>query len=156
EAVRGRLGQVELDEDASLAERIEAGLLHYVPDASEREWLSPRLGALLGAGSGGTFAREDLFSAWGTFLEPVGDGEPVVLLIDDAQHADEGLLAFLDHLLSTASFACFVALLTRPGLIEEHPDLATNRRSTVIHIASLDPADMSRMISGLVAGLPDR
>src|SRR5262245_32914394 len=155
EAVRGRLGQVELDEDANLAERIEAGLLRYVPDAGEREWLAPRLDALLGAGSVGTFAREDLFSAWVTFLERAGEGNPVVLLIDDAQHADEGLLAFLDYLLSAASFACFVALFTRPGLIEEHPDLATNRRSTVIHIASLEPADMSRMISGLVAGLPD-
>ena len=155
EAVRGRLGQVELDGDADLGERIHAGLLRYVPEIGEREWLAPRLEALLGTGSVGTFVREDLFAAWVTFLERAGDGRPVVLLIDDAQHADEGLLAFLEYLLSAASFACFVAVLTRPGLIEEHPGLVTNRRSTVVHISSLEPSDMSTLISGLVVGLPD-
>ncbi len=47
-------------------------------------------------------AREDLFAAWTTFLERVGGGDPVVFVIDDAQHADDGLLDFLDHLLDTA------------------------------------------------------
>jgi len=155
EAVRGRLGQVELDDDADLGERIDAGLLRYVPDEAEREWLAPRLGALLGTGSVGTFVREDLFAAWVTFLERAGEGRAVVLLIDDAQHADEGLLAFVEYMLSAASFACFIALLTRPGLIEEHPGLVTNRRSTVVHISSLDASDMARLISGLVVGLPD-
>jgi class 3 adenylate cyclase/tetratricopeptide (TPR) repeat protein len=157
EAIRGRLGAVdaEADADDDPAELLEAGLVQYVPDEEERSWLRPRLGALLGVGSVGTFPREDLFSAWTTFLERAGEGHPVVLVIDDAQHADDGLLLFVEHLLQVASFPCFVALLTRPGLLESHPALATNRKATVVHLPELGPRDISELLGGLVVGLPD-
>jgi len=79
----------------------------------------------------------------------------VVLLVDDAQYADEGLLTFIEHLLLVGTFPCFVALLTRPGLLEEHPGLATNRRATVVHLEALPPAEMGQLLDGLVAGLDD-
>ncbi len=154
EAVRGRLGlgESEVDDPAQL---LEAGLRRYVADDEERAWLQPRMGALLGIGSVGNFPREDLFSAWTTFLERAGEGDPVVLLIDDAQYADDGLLLFVEHLLLVGDFACFVVLVTRPGLIESNPTLATNRKATVVHLPVLDPRDMSALLDGLVVGLPD-
>jgi class 3 adenylate cyclase/tetratricopeptide (TPR) repeat protein len=160
EAVRGRLGAVSTEEDddhePDPEQLLENGLARYVTDEQERSWLRPRLGALLGTGSVGTFAREDLFSAWTTFLERAGAGaDAVVLVIEDAQHADEGLLAFIEHLLSVATFPCFVLMLTRPGLLESHPELAANRRATVLHLPTLSDADMSELLGGLVAGLPD-
>ncbi|HET6626178.1 MAG TPA: adenylate/guanylate cyclase domain-containing protein [Nocardioidaceae bacterium] len=156
EAIRGRLGALDADTDDDPARLLEASLVRYVPDPEERTWLGPRVGALLGIGSVGTFPREDLFSAWATYLQRVGEGlYPVVLVIDDAQHADEGLLQFVEHLLSVGSFACFVVLLTRPGLLEDHPSLATNRKATVIHLPTLSATDISELLGGLVAGLPD-
>ncbi|HZK35721.1 MAG TPA: AAA family ATPase, partial [Aeromicrobium sp.] len=156
EAIRGRLGAVDTDIDDDPRDLLDAGLDRYVPDTEERAWLRPRIGALLGIGSVGTFPREDLFSAWATFLERVGEGQqPVVLVIDDAQHADDGLLLFVEHLLSVGSFPCFVVLLTRPGLLENHPSLATNRRATVVHLPVLAARDISELLGGLVAGLPD-
>jgi len=160
EAVRGRLRSLPSsdsdpgdDEPGLLLER---GLERYVPDLEERDWLRPRVGALLGVGSVGTFPREDLFAAWATLFERVGENElPVALVIDDAQHADEGLLLFVEHLISVATFGCFVVLLTRPGLLESHPSLATNRRATVIHLPTLAERDMADLLGGLVAGLPD-
>ncbi len=161
EAIRGRLQRVrggdaedsgDFEDQAAL---LAGGLDHYVPDAQERAWLEPRLGVLLGVGSVGTFAREDLFSAWVTFLHRVSeDQHPVVLLIDDAQHADDGMVLFIEHLLSVGSFACFVALLTRPGLLEDHPALATNRRATVLHLEALEEREMGELLDGLVSGLP--
>lgn len=156
EAIRGRLGAVGEDGNDDPSALLESGLEAYVPDMEERSWLRPRLGVLIGIGSVGTFPREDLFAAWTTFLERAGQGEnPVVLVIDDAQHADEGLLLFVEHLLLVASFPCFVVLLTRPGLLESHPALATNRRATVLHLPELDDRDISELLGGLVAGLPD-
>jgi class 3 adenylate cyclase/tetratricopeptide (TPR) repeat protein len=160
EAVRGRLGaaatETDDDREPEPEQLLETGLARYVTDEQERSWLRPRLGALLGTGSVGTFAREDLFSAWTTFLERAGTGaDAVVLVIEDAQHADEGLLAFIEHLLAVASFPCFVLMLTRPGLLDSHPALAANRRATVLHLPTLSDADMSELIGGLVAGLPD-
>jgi predicted ATPase len=162
EAVRSRLRVLRTDDaapdpdDEDQSAMLAAGLDRYVPDAGEREWLEPRLGALLGIGAVGTFPREDLFAAWTTFLRRVSEDEhPVVLLIDDAQHADDGLLMFLEYLLSVATFPCFVALLTRPGLLEANPGLATNRRVTVLHLEPLSERDMAGLLDGLVVGLPE-
>ncbi len=156
EAIRGRLGAADAAGNDDPDELLDVGLNRYVPDSEERAWLRPRVSALLGSGAVATFPREDLFSAWTTFLERVGeDQHPVVLVIDDAQHADEGLLQFVEHLLSVGSFPCFVVLLTRPGLLEDHPSLATNRRATVIHLPVLAARDISALLGGLVAGLPD-
>ena len=156
EAVRGRLGAVEGDNSDDPGELLDDGLARHVTDPDERDWLRPRLEALLGIGSVGTFPREDLFSAWVTFLERVGDDQyPVVLVIDDAQHADDGLLSFVEHLLRVGSFPCFVVLLTRPGLLEDHPSLATNRKATIAHLPALGARDVADLLDGLVAGLPD-
>ena len=163
EAIRGRLralaaldetpdGDVPDDED--VAALLALGLAEYVADDEERAWIEPRLGTLLGV-AGGTFPREDLFAAWTTFLERVGDGAPVVLVVDDAQHADEGLLTFLEYLLNVGEFSCFVLLLARPTLLETTPALAAARRTTVVHLEPLSDADMGRLLDGLVAGIPD-
>ncbi len=171
EAVRGRLAaEVSLGTDAEgpdsggeqdsepTTERLlDLGLKRHVSDVEERAWMRPRLAGLLGTEAVGSFAREDLFTAWVTFLERVGGGqETVVLVVDDAQHADEGLLAFVEHLLKVASFPCFVVLVTRPELLEDRPGLATNRRSTVVHLPTLPDADVAELVDGLVAGLPAR
>jgi class 3 adenylate cyclase/tetratricopeptide (TPR) repeat protein len=148
----GRDGDDEQDDDA--VQLVAEGLAVAVPDEEERAWLAPRVGALLGGGSIGTFAREELFTAWVTFFDRVSAGEEVVLLIDDAQHADDGLLAFVEYLLEAATFPCLVVLLTRPGLIERRPALATNRRATLLHLGALEERDMTALVNGLVAGLP--
>lgn len=165
EAIRARLQGLRPEADPAGAEEAdadEAGLLalgldRYVPDPEERAWLGPRLGALLGIGAPGSHPREDLFAAWATFLHRVSEDEhAVVLVIDDAQHADDSLLQFLEYLLGVGSFPCLVVLLTRPGLLEANPTLATNRRATVLHLEPLGAADMGRLLDGLVVGLPDR
>ncbi len=158
EAIRARLLSLGSEDDAeqSPSTLLELGLEQYVPDVAERDWLRPRLGALLGVGAVGNHAREDLFAAWCRFLHRTSEDKyPVVLMIDDAQHADEGLLQFLEHLLAVGRFGCLVLLLTRPGLLEQHPDLATNRAATVAHLHPVADREMATLLDGLVAGLPD-
>ena len=152
EAVRGRLGLVEADAGPVVLERLEQGLDEYVTDVDERIWLRPRLAALVGAGPPDGLVRQELFTAWTTFLERVGGGSPVVLVVDDAQHADDGLVDFLDHLLATARSGVYVLALARPGLLERRPDLAA--RATVLHLDPLDDDAMSTLLDGLVDDLP--
>ncbi|HEY3530544.1 MAG TPA: adenylate/guanylate cyclase domain-containing protein [Nocardioides sp.] len=155
EAVRSRL-ETGVGPEADAADPpalIAGGLAAYVDSEADREWLAPRLAALLG--SAGSFPREDLFAAWTTFFERVsGRAEPVVMMLDDAQYADDGLVMFVEHLMSVATFPCFVMLLARPELLAAHPDLATNRRATVLNLEQLTGDDMSLLVDGLVEGLP--
>jgi class 3 adenylate cyclase/tetratricopeptide (TPR) repeat protein len=156
EAVRSRLETgLGTDEPVETGELIERGLAAYVDDPGERAWMAPRLGALLGAGGAAGHAREDLFSAWTTFFERVSQGtEPVVMVIDDAQYADEGLVLFLEHLMAAATFPCFVMLLARPELVSDRPGLVTNRRATVLHLDPFTVEEMAMLVDGLVHGLP--
>src|SRR5262249_1713043 len=66
EMVRQRL---RIADDASAEEaedKLAAGLERWVPDLSEREFLSTRIGALLGVGEA-TLSRPDLFAGWRLF-----------------------------------------------------------------------------------------
>jgi len=154
EAIRARLGLVEADTGIVVTDHLDDGLVSFVADPAERDWLRPRLAVLLGAGSGAGFAREDLFAAWTAFLEQLASGgTAVVLVIDDAQHADDGLLDFLDHLLANARAPIFVLALARPELLARRPDMG-GRRATVVRLEPLDEAAMAALIDGLVVGLP--
>ncbi|MBZ5736714.1 adenylate/guanylate cyclase domain-containing protein [Nocardioides mangrovi] len=167
EAIRARLqilanhgDGVGVDGDDDQAALIAEGLDELGLDPEERAWLEPRVAVLLGSGGVASYPREELFSAWTTFLHRVSETAvgpygkvPVTLLVDDAQYADDGLLRFLEHLLAVGTFPCFVALLTRPGLVEANPDLVTNRRVTLVHLEPLPAPEMGQLLEGLVAGL---
>ncbi|HET7901794.1 MAG TPA: adenylate/guanylate cyclase domain-containing protein [Candidatus Nanopelagicales bacterium] len=155
EIMRTRLGLVEADTGDAVNRGLDDGLLLYVADAAEREWLRPRLALLLGVDGGGGFPREELFAAWTTFLERLVSDEAtaVVLVIDDAQHADDGLLDFIDHLLATAHAAIFVLALARPELLARRPSLG-GRKATIVRLEPLDDAAMAVLVDGLVADLP--
>jgi hypothetical protein len=153
EAMRARFGLVEADTGEVVTEHLDAGLEGFVADAGEREWLRPRLAVLLGAGADASFAREDLFAAWTAFLEHLAVGESaLVLVVDDAQYADDGLLDFLDHLLATANAPIFVVALARPELLERRPALG-GRRCSVVRLEPLDEDAMASLVDGLVDGL---
>jgi class 3 adenylate cyclase/predicted ATPase len=153
EAFRARFGLVEADTGEVVTQRLDAGLATYVADAGERDWLRPRLAVLLGVGGGATFSREDLFAAWTAFLERLAqDDRSVVLVLDDAQHADDGLLDFLDHLMATARTPIFVLALARPDLLARRTELG-GRRASIVRLEPLDDGTMASLVDGLVADL---
>jgi class 3 adenylate cyclase/tetratricopeptide (TPR) repeat protein len=153
EAVRGRLGLLEGDSGPVALEALDRLLGQQVPDSAESEWLRPRIASLLGE-EPREFTRDDLFAAWTRFLERIGGDDPVVLLVDDAQHADDGLADFLEYLVANAAVGCFVLLLARPELLTERPQLG-GRRSTPIRVDPLPDGVMAQLVDGLVAGLPE-
>ena len=63
--------------------------------------IGARLGRLLGVavrgGGWSPLSREELFAGWRLFFERLAAQQPVVLLVEDAQYADAGLLDFLEH-----------------------------------------------------------
>ena len=163
EAIRGRL---QLLRDGRRragrgrrprAELLELGLDRYVPDPAERTWLRPRLGALLGIGAVATFPREDLFSAWATFLHRVERGRAP----GRARHrrraarrrrapAVPGVPAW-GSAPSRASCCSWRA----PDWSRRTPSWPPTGASTVLHLEPLSAREMGVLLDGLVHGLPD-
>jgi len=153
EAVRGRIGLGSEESSGAAMPDLDRVLEAHVPDESERSWLRPRVASLLGE-EARDFTREDLFAAWARFFERIAGSDPMVLVIDDAQHMDDGLAEFLEFLLTRASFGCCVIALARPELLERRPHLGA-RRATPLRLEPLRDDDMGRLVEGLVDGLPD-
>jgi class 3 adenylate cyclase/tetratricopeptide (TPR) repeat protein len=159
EMVRARLGIADGEPAAVQQQRLATALPDIVPDPNERERLAARLAVLLGLDTRedvtGSFSREDLFSSWTAFFERVSvGGACVTLVFEDMQHADSGLLDFIDRLLDSARFPLFVVTLSRPELNEVRPTFGTGRRSMPIHLEPLGDQAMGDLVDGLVDGLP--
>lgn len=162
EIVRGRLRILEGDSNDVIVERLRQGLDQYVAVADDRAWLLPRLATLLGVSDvvapDAAFARDDLFSAWRTFLEEVArteDAVGAVLLIDDLQWADPGFLDFIDYVLDTAKAPIFLLALARSELTERVPTFGSGRRATALYLDALPDPAMATLVDGLVDGLPE-
>ena len=155
EMVRSRLGLLEADDRAEVEVKVAKGVAAVAATPDEAAWLTPRITALLSGGDRAVgFDRTDLFAAWSTFLERVADDKPLVLLFEDTQHADSGLLDLIEHLLETSRARLFVLVLTRPELIAKRPSLVAGRRATVLELEPLDDAAMSTLVASLVDDLP--
>jgi class 3 adenylate cyclase/tetratricopeptide (TPR) repeat protein len=157
EMVRQRFGIAEEEafEDATL--KLEAGLDRWALDAVERDFLRPRLGALLGV-SEPDLGRDELFAGWRLFFERLAEHEPVVLAFEDMQWADSGLLGFIDHLLDwSAQRPIFILAFARPDLAERSGGWPAGRRgATPVYLDPLDERAMGALLDGVVEGLPDQ
>jgi predicted ATPase len=118
EMVRQRFGIPEDAPSHEVSERLERGLREWIPDDVDRAFVAPRLGALLGVSSPG-LDRPELFAGWRLFFERLAAHEPVILVFEDLQWADEGLLDFIEQLLEwSTSVPIFILTLARPELSE--------------------------------------
>jgi class 3 adenylate cyclase/predicted ATPase len=150
EMVRSRAGIVEEEEPAVARAKLRTAVETFVADQRERRLIEPRLAHLLGLEQRTATDRADLFSGWRLFFERMADVEPVVLVLEDLQWADSGLLDFIDYLLEwSAEHPIFILALGRPELLG-----ARSAWPVTIALTPLDDAAMSQLLEGLVPGLP--
>src|SRR5262252_122574 len=159
EMVRQRLGIAEEDPAEVAAARLAAGLEEFVPDPAERAYAGVRLGRMLGVAfagdGGGPLGWEELFAGWRLFFERLAAVRPVVLVVEDAQHADAGLLDFLEYLVDWArDLPVYVLALARPELGEIRPAFGTGRNRSTLTLDPLDPVSMDALVEALVPGMP--
>ena len=152
--IRSRLGILETADRADIDDKVRTGVEAVAATPDEATWLVPRVAALVSGDQTVVFERNDLFAAWTTFLERVGGDRPVALLFEDVQHADSGLLDFIEHLLQTTRAKLFVVLFTRPDLLMARPTLPTGRHATVVALEPLADDVVGSLLDGLVADLP--
>jgi class 3 adenylate cyclase/tetratricopeptide (TPR) repeat protein len=152
EMVRARAGIAEEEGPATAREKLSEAVTLNVPDERERRLVEPRLAHLLGLEQRTASDRADLFSGWRLFFERMSEQAPVVLVFEDLQWADSGLLEFIDYLLDwSTDRPLFVLALGRPELLDSRPDWAEH----AISLGSLSDGAMRQLLDGLVPGLPD-
>jgi class 3 adenylate cyclase/tetratricopeptide (TPR) repeat protein len=155
EMVRARLQIGEEDPLGVVAERLTSGLERWIPDASDREFIYPRLAQLLGLSSAQSLAREELFLGWRLFFERLAEHLPVVMVVEDLQWADSGMVDFLDHLLDwSADHAIFLLVLTRPEGADQAGLVLSRRNLTTLSLDPLSDEVIGQLLDGLVADLP--
>jgi predicted ATPase len=159
EMVRQRLGIAEEDASEAAAGKLAAGLDRFIADQGERTYAGVRLGRLLGVAAAGdngeALSREELFAGWRLFFERLAATQPVVLLVEDAQHADSGLLDFLDHLIDwVRDLPVYVLVFARPELARARPGFGVGRNRSMLTLDPLDGASMDQLVDALVPGMP--
>jgi class 3 adenylate cyclase/tetratricopeptide (TPR) repeat protein len=156
EMVRMRAGILEEEGPETALAKLRTSIAEHVADSEERSWLEPRLAHLLGLAERTAPDREDLFSAWRLFFERLADQGPAVLVFEDLQWADAGLLDFVEYLLEwSRSHPLYVVALARPELLERRPGFASSgRNATTLSLESLSERAMEQLLEGFVPGLP--
>ena len=156
EMIRMRAGIAESDDAESARERLRRMLERYMDDASERDFVEPRLAQLLAIEQEAVGVAE-VFAGWRLFLERLAEHSPLVLVFEDMQWADAPLLEFLEYLLDwSRGHRVFVVALARPELAERHPGWGSSlRNSATILLEPLPAPAMEDLLEGYVPGLPE-
>ena len=157
EMVRMRAGILEEEPADAARRKLREALELYLADADERAWLEPRLAHLLALEESAAVEREDLFSAWRLFFERLAEQGSCVLVFEDLQWADSGLLDFVEYLLEwSRTHPIYVLTLARPELLDRRPSWGAGKRNfTSVYLEPLTDEAMDALLCGLAPGLPD-
>lgn len=157
EIVRMRCRIAEDEEPASARAKLRATLEEHIPDLEERRWVEPRLAHLLALDPAAPGDQENLFSAWRILFERLAERSPTVLVFEEMQWAEPGLLDFIEYLLEwSRNLPLFVVALARPEFADARPSWGAGRRGfTSLYLEPLSARAMNELLTGLVPGLPD-
>ena len=156
EMVRMRAGILEVEDAQSSLAKLTECLAQFVSDEEERQWILQHLAHLLGFADAPSSSRDEIFSAWRTFFERIAEQGPTVLIFEDLQWADAGLIDFVESMLEWfKGFSILIVTLSRPELMDRRPSWGAGLRNfTSLHLEPLSASAMSELLNGFVRGLP--
>lgn len=157
EMIRRRAGLAETDDEVQTRARIKATVAEFITTEDDRRWVEPALLTLLGLEPAPAGGRDVLFAAWRIFFERIAERSTTVLLFEDLQWADSGLLDFIEHLLEwLKNVPLIVVTLARPELFDRRPDWGSDTRNLVkLALEPLTDEAMRELMNGFVPGLPE-
>jgi hypothetical protein len=136
-------------------EKVRSGLHNLLDDlgAEDAKQITDALIVALGGSNGADEgdAEDALKGAWRRLVALLAADRPLVLAVDDAHWADEGLLDLLEEVAFGLQEAPLVVLTTsRPELYERRPDFGRSARNvTQVELRPLEPSattDLVRML----------
>jgi len=155
EMVRRSAGIAEGDPAEVQRRALGETLGRLISDAAERDWIEPRVLALFDSATAIESQREELFAAWRRFFEADAATTPVVLLFEDLQWADAGLLDFIEYLAHwSRHHPILVLTLGRPELLDARPTWGAGLpHFTAMHLDRLRDDAIDALLASMAPGL---
>ncbi len=121
EIVKAQAGIVGTDGAAALARKLRRAVRQAIPARAEAVSVEGHVGALLGLAPGADARgdeRDAAFGSWRRFLEGHARRTPLVLVFEDLHWGDDGLLDFVQHLVTwSRDVPLLVVATARPELL---------------------------------------
>jgi class 3 adenylate cyclase/predicted ATPase len=157
EMIRMRAGILDSEPLAAAREKLRKTVNDLVHGEEERAWVEPRLAHLVGLEEGAASEPRDLYAAWRFFFEQMAADRLTVLVFEDMQWADSGLLDFVEYLLEwSRNSPILIVTLARPEISDRRPGWGAGKRGlTSLFLEPLSPEAMTQLLDGIVPGLPD-
>ncbi|CAN5577034.1 adenylate/guanylate cyclase domain-containing protein [soil metagenome] len=130
------------------------GSKHGATGAADDEALLPSLLGLLDPAAAAKLSQEQLHAAWRGLIERIAAERPTVLVFEDLQWADAGVLDFIEHLVGWARSPVLVLGLARPEVLDRRPGWAESTNVELLRLGPLDDSAMRQLLGGLAADLP--
>jgi class 3 adenylate cyclase/tetratricopeptide (TPR) repeat protein len=155
EMAKAQAGILETDAAEAAGEKLEHAVQAVLSDPSEAEWVARQLRPLIGLASGDELTgdrRIEAFAAWRRFFEAIAEQSALVLVFDDLQWADDGVLDFIDHLLEWSSgIPLLVVATARPELLERRAGWGGGKlNAATVQVGALSEADTARLLAALL------
>jgi class 3 adenylate cyclase/tetratricopeptide (TPR) repeat protein len=155
EMVKSHAGILETDSAEAAEAKLRQAVTEAIADPVDVDWLFGHLRPLVGLGGDvelSADSRAEIFAAWRKFFEAIAEKRPLVLVFEDLQWADEGLLDFVDHLVEWASGVPLLCVCTtRPELLERRPDWGGGKRNaTTVSLSPLSDNETARLVHALL------
>jgi class 3 adenylate cyclase/tetratricopeptide (TPR) repeat protein len=150
EMVKAQAAILETDGDDEVEAKLTRTVEQLIDD--DAEWVLSHLRPLVGqASDGASGSQEEAFAAWRRFFEALAEQHPLVLVFEDIQWSDDGLLDFVEHLVDWARDVPMLILCTaRLELLERRPAWGGGKlNAAIIALAPLSDEETAKLIAGL-------
>jgi len=150
EMVKAQAAILETDSDDEVEAKLRITVERLIED--DADWVLSHLRPLVGqAGDGASASQEEAFAAWRRFFEALAEQRPLVLVFEDIQWADDGLLDFIEHLVDWARDVPMLIVCTaRLELLERRPAWGGGKlNAAIVALAPLSNEETAKLIATL-------
>jgi AAA ATPase domain len=125
EMVKAQAGILATDSREEAERKLQSSVTEIISGGTDAPWVEAHLRPLVGLTNSNESAsdrREEAFTAWRCYFEGLAEQNPLTLVFEDLQWADDNLLDFVEHLVDWASGVPMLILCNaRPELLERRP-----------------------------------
>ncbi len=150
EMVKAQAGVLETDGDDEVGAKLRRVVEQLIDD--DADWVLSHLLPLVGqAGDEASGSQEEAFVAWRRFFEALAEQRPLVLVFEDIQWADDGLLDFVDHLADwVRDVPMLIVCTARLELLERRSAWGGGKvNAATVAVSPLSDEDTARLIAAL-------